>query len=176
MEINKILEINNFDDYTSLEILKNQDLVASYLSKSVIQNNSINRNFVLKKLSWLKNSSKNLADRLKLNIYSHNENFIKKEKIIRSSYKFCSFKHNCNYNYNYSGKKGCYADHYVHHMVHADIDSLIKCINKYYNGEIFNSNKEIIKCINTVSFVIKHMYEELNNLCIQLYHSKMYLY
>ena len=50
-------------------------------------------------------------------------------------------------------------------MVYSDISALIKCLNKYYKDTDI-SNKEIIKCINTISFVIKHMYEELNNLCM----------
>ena len=32
------------------------------------------------------------------------------------------------------------------------------------NKEI--QNKELVRCINTISFVIRHMYEELNNLCL----------
>ena len=27
-------------------------------------------------------------------------------------------------------------------------------------------NKEIVRCINTISYVIRHMYDELNNLCL----------
>ena len=33
-------------------------------------------------------------------------------------------------------------------------------------GNEIIQNKEIVKCINTNSFVIKHMYEELHNLCM----------
>jgi hypothetical protein len=163
-EIEKILNINIFNKYTSLELLKSEDLLASYLSKSIVQNNNRSFQFLIRNLNWLKECSNVLAKRLKLEPMQHNEHFIRKNKIIRSSYKFCTFKNACNYNYT-KGHKGCYADHYVHNMIHADIDALIKCLNKYYKEEII-SNKEVIKCINTISFVIKHMYEELNNLCI----------
>ena len=163
-EIEKILNISGFNKYTSLELLKSQDLLASYLSKSIVQNNNRSFKFLIRNLNWLKECSKELAGRLKLDLVHHNEHFIRKNKIIRSSYKFCTFKNACNYNYS-KGHKGCYADHYVHNMIYADIDALIKCLNKYYKEEII-SNKEVIKCINTISFVIKHMYEELNNLCI----------
>ena len=90
---------------------------------------------------------------------------VKKEKIVRSSYKFCNYKHSCSYNYD-KGKKGCYADHYPHHMVYADCDALLYCIDKYYENDDEISNKELIRCLNTISFVIKHMLEELNNLCL----------
>ena len=44
---------------------------------------------------------------------------------------------------------------------------LIAYINtNYKDSNIINHNKEIIKCINTLCFVIKHMTSELNSLCI----------
>lgn len=163
-EIDKILQNYKFSNMTSLEILKNQDLISSYISKS-IQNNLINKNFFIKNIIYLRDSSKYLSEKIKQNLFNHNLEYLKKDKIIRSSYKFCNFKQNCNYNYE-SGKKGCYADHYPHNMIYADCLSLIECINKYYKEEDEIQNKEIMRCINTISFVIKHMYDELNNLCM----------
>ena len=163
-EIEKILNNKNFSNMTSVEILKNQDLVSSYVSKS-IQNLIINKNFFLKNIIYLRDSSKYLAEKIKQNLFNHNLECLRKDKIIRSSYKFCNFKQNCNYNYE-AGKKGCYADHYPHNMIYADCLSLIECINKYYKTENEIQNKEIMRCINTISFVIKHMYDELNNLCM----------
>ena len=163
-EIQKIIKIKDITSYTSLEILKKQDLLSSYLSKS-IQNTDMNITFLIKILEWLMYTSKSLNKKVKTKLFTHNENFIKPDKVIRSSYKFCNFKHNCSYNYD-NKKKGCYADHYVHHMVYADIESLLKCIKKYYANSEVIQNKEIVKCINTISFVIKHMYEELHNLCM----------
>ena len=163
-EIEKILNNNNFSNMTSLEILKNQDLISSYISKS-IQNILINKKIFLRSIIYLRNSSKYLSEKIKQNLFNHNLECLRKDKIIRSSYKFCNFKQNCNYNYE-SGKKGCYADHYPHNMIYADCLSLIECINKYYKNEEEIQNKEIMRCINTISFVIKHMYDELNNLCM----------
>ena len=51
-------------------------------------------------------------------------------------------------------------------MIYADCNSLLFCINKYYHNEIEIQNKEIVRCINTISYVIRHMYDELNNLCL----------
>ena len=163
-EIETILIIDNFKDYTSLDILKKQDLLSSYLSKS-IQNTNINIIFLKKILVWLMDTSNYLNNKVGLKIYNHNDTLIKQDKVIRSSYKFCNFKHNCSYNYD-NKKKGCYADHYVHNMVYADIFALLNCIDKYHSDKDVIQNKEIVKCINTISFVIRHMYEELHNLCM----------
>tara|TARA_Y100000816_G_C25992643_1_gene518520 strand:- start:142 stop:873 length:732 start_codon:yes stop_codon:yes gene_type:complete len=163
-EINKILEEDNLSELTALELLQKQDLVSSYISKSM-QNNVINKKYFYENVRYLKNTSKILSDKLNVKIYNHNYEFVKKEKIVRSSYKFCNYKHSCSYNYD-KGKKGCYADHYPHHMVYADCDALLYCIDKYYENDDEISNKELIRCLNTISFVIKHMLEELNNLCL----------
>jgi hypothetical protein len=163
-EIQKIIDIKDISSFTTLEILKKQDLLSSYLSKS-IQNTDMNIAFLIQILEWLMNTSEKLNKKLKIKLFTHDENLIKSDKVIRSSYKFCNFKHNCSYNYD-NKKKGCYADHFVHHMVYADIESLLKCIKKYYANSKVIQNKEIVKCINTISFVIKHMYEELHNLCM----------
>ena len=100
-EINKILEIKDVKSSSTLVILKQQDLLSSYLSKS-IQNTDININFLIKILEWIMESSMELNSRIGLKLFSHNENYIKSDKVIRSSYKFCNFKHNCSYNYEYN--------------------------------------------------------------------------
>ena len=163
-EIKSIVLINDFKKYSTLNILKKQDLLSSYLSKS-IQNTNINMDFLIEILNWLMETSKELNNRIGLKLYTHSDTLIKQDKVIRSSYKFCNFKHNCSYNYD-NKKKGCYADHYVHNMVYADVHALIKCISKFYTEADVIQNKEIVKCINTISFVIRHMYEELHNLCM----------
>merc|ERR1712146_188517 len=104
-EINKILLTENYQKFTALEILKKRDLVSSYISKS-IQNNMINKNFFIDCIKFLKDTSEFLAKKISQSIFSHNTEFIKKDKIIISSYKFCNYKHNCTYNYE-KGKKGC---------------------------------------------------------------------
>ena len=165
-EINNIIDDDKITTYNSLEILKKQDLVSSYLSKSM-QNNNINKVFLIKLLNWICITSKELATRINMPIFNHDKSNIQVDRIIRSSYKFCNFKHTCNYNYD-NKKKGCYADHYVHNMVYADLNALLVCIEMYYKDQEIIQNKEFIKCVNTISFVIKHMYEELNNLCLYI--------
>ena len=163
-----IYSIINHNDYTkqkSLEIIKNQDIVINYLCKK-IQNNIINKQLLIEIISYLKKTSLHLQNKINQKMFKHNYSLIKKDKIIRSSYKFCNYKHNCTYNYDKNKKKGCYADHYPHDMIYADCDALIYCLDNFYKNEKDFYNKEIVKCINTISFVIKHMHEELNNLCL----------
>ena len=108
------------------------------------------------------------------------------EGITRCSYKFCSYKHNCNYNYNYNkySKNKCYQDHYVHNMVSLDIKTIIEYINSLYNNndtieddtlktidsssKLILHNKEILKTINTLNYVISHMETELKNKCLYM--------
>ncbi len=49
-----------------------------------------------------------------------------------------------------------------------DIKSLLNYINHKNITEETNitNDREITKCLNTVSYVIRHMYDELKNVCI----------
>lgn len=168
-EINEIMKIK-LNTNTDIINLKNQDMISTYLGKYFIQNNSLNYDFVIKLLKHLYETSSYFTKKLNLRIYKHDIiDFKKNDGIPRCSYKFCSFKDKCTYNYD-DKKGGCYADHYVHNMVMADIDMLMNYLT-YHKMQQQDSNKlvhnqEIIKCMNTISFVIKHMYEELNNICL----------
>jgi hypothetical protein len=165
IKIDEIINNTDFNKYNSIEILKMQDIIISYLNKYVVQNNILDKIFFVKLLSWLENSSNELANKIKLKRISHAFVNTKIPSIPRSSYKFCNFKDSCQYNYD-DKKEGCYADHFVHNMVRADIEALIKYINLNSDATSVTHNKEIIKCINTVSYVIHHMYDELKNVCL----------
>jgi len=119
------------------------------------------------KFEWLANASSYLANKLSLPIELHKESFIDIEKghIPRSSYKFCEFNYECEFNYK-EKSNGCYAQHFVHNVVHADIVSVICYVNKIYESNMLHKLNitEIYKCITTISFVVKHMTEELSNL------------
>ena len=94
----------------------------------------------------------------------------KQEGIIsRCSYKFCSYQDSCTYNYNLKTKSLCYQDHYVHNMVSADLRILLEYIKqKYEKTKLVTHNKEILKTINTLSFVIGHMETELRTKCLYI--------
>jgi hypothetical protein len=97
--------------------------------------------------------------------------------ISRNSYKFCEFGHNCRFNYNKEQK--CYAQHYVYNLVYLDIVDILEYItvtNILNNKTINNTNNkisnyhnqqdmtEIKTSINTITYVINHMSEELSQL------------
>ncbi len=152
-----------YKNKNALQILQRESEIVKLISKYSLQNNKLDTSFILICLKYLFRLSEILRLRLKQPIINLNKN----NKIInRCSYKFCNFKENCSYNY---GKKGnpCYQDHYVHNMVSHDVSSLISFIESNYTeqSQIIH-NKEILKTINTLSFVIGHMEAELKSKCL----------
>jgi hypothetical protein len=154
-----------YKNKNSLEILQKEVEIIKLISKYSLQNNQLEYIFIITCLKYLCKLSEILRIRLKQPIITFNNN-IKNTGIVRCSYKFCNYKEECTYNY---GKKGnsCYQDHYVHNMVNHDVTSLISYIELNYetNTQILH-NKEILKTINTLSFVIGHMEGELRAKCL----------
>ena len=89
----------------------------------------------------------------------------KNVSISRNSYKFCDFGHTCSFSYSLEDKRDCYSQHYVYPLILSDIQNLIDHIlmdDGTYNTSI--QTKEIITSINTITYVINHMYNELVDL------------
>lgn len=168
--IKKVEEFDNskITSVNCLFLLEEQSYFIKILSKYILQNNYIESTFFNKCIDILINTSQELMKRLgQLEIVHKNKNF--NNYIPRCSYKFCSFKEECFYNYNIKTKNVCYQDHYVHNMVLADLIILKEYIEKFFsNNKILIPNKEILKSINTLSFVIDHMYLELKSRCLYL--------
>lgn len=170
--INQLIEKDkegklDFSSKNALELLHEEEVISNYLCKYVLQNNYLNNTFFVSTLKIIQKISSTLRIKINQKKFSHDLKKIKfTNSIPRSSYKFCHFKDSCVYNYD-SKKNGCYADHYVHNMIEADIEALIEYINlNFTDSNVINHNKEIIKCINTLCFVIKHMESELKSICI----------
>ncbi len=168
-EIKNTFETQNitelYKNKSSLEILQKELEIIKLISKYSLQNNKLEYVFIITSLKYLYSLSEMLRNRLKqppINFNKHNKN----ASIIRCSYKFCNFKENCTYNYVKKSNQ-CYQDHYVHNMVSHDVLSLISYIemNNMNNSQILH-NKEILKTINTLSFVICHMESELRAKCL----------
>lgn len=161
-EIDK-LKINN-----SLTILQKELEIIKLLTKYTLQNKNLDYKFFISCLRILFKLSEILRLRLGQKELIHeklNNNAI----LCRCSYKFCSYQDNCSYNYNTKIKNLCYQDHYVHNMVSADLKILIDYINKKYeHNNLILHNKEILKTINTLSFVIGHMELELRTKCLYI--------
>ena len=167
--------------------LENQDFISSYIFKYIIQNNYCEQENILKYLIFLKNISNYLANKIGTKVEINNQRKIEDNSITRCSYKFCHFTYYCQYNYpekQIKSNKGCYSDHYVHNKVAQDLYYLINHIeNNYLETEqvVLRNNQEVIKCINTITFCIKHMYDELWNIYIsskenyENYHKNMFI-
>ena len=171
-EIKNTFETQNINEIyknkLSLEILQKEVEIIKLISKYSLQNNKLEYVFIITSLKYLHSLSEILRNRLKqapINFNKHTKN----NNIVRCSYKFCNFKENCTYNYVKKSHQ-CYQDHYVHNMVSHDVESLIYYIenNNSLNNDnnSITHNKEILKTINTLSFVIGHMEGELRAKCL----------
>ena len=154
----------------SLTILQKELDLIKLLTKYTLQNKNLNYDFYVSCLNILLEFSEILRLRIGQSEIKHENNNNDFDKpIVRCSYKFCSYQDGCNYNYNVKSKNLCYQDHYVHNMVSADLRILLSFIkNKYENNKIILHNKEILKTINTLSFVIGHMETELRTKCLYI--------
>ena len=160
--------IENINKLNSLKILQKELEVIKLLTKYSLQNNQLNYDFFMNALKLLLSLSEILRNRLGQPEVSIEKKIYIDDNISRCSYKFCNYKDSCNYNYNKS-KNLCYQDHYVHNYVSNDLKILIDYIEqKYGANKIVLHNKEILKTINTLSFVINHMESELKARCLYL--------
>ena len=154
--------------YNSLFILQKELDLIKLLTKYSLQNNELNYDFFVNCLKLLLRFSETLRNRINQKEISLEKKIYVDDNISRCSYKFCNYKDSCTYNYNKS-KNLCYQDHYVHNMVSADIRVLLDYIDqKYGQTKIVSHNKEILKTINTLSFVINHMESELKAKCLYI--------
>jgi hypothetical protein len=178
--IDEILEIN-FNELNDIELLEYKTYVSGFLRKNIknhielllrsnvcfeIENLSENNTFEwdknIKYLNWLADTCLYFSKKLRLPIV---KNCINKKKSVipRSSYKFCDYNYECEYNYD-PKNHGCYAQHYVYNNVYSDLKSLLTYFNSDKINNYKNINmKEVKKCIDTISYVISHMREELKN-------------
>ena len=161
------VKIENIKAKNSLLILQHELEIIKILSKYTLQNKVLNYNFFKICLLLLLEFSEILRIRLGQKEIIHYVKMNNTNNIIRCSYKFCTYQANCLYNYNLKSKQLCYQDHYVHNMVSADLKILLNYIkeNTDSNNNIIHT-KEILKTINTLSFVINQMETELRTKCL----------
>jgi hypothetical protein len=155
-----LMPISNLDE---LELLRRQHCVAIYLKRTIKGTNSMKEEEVkdvIEKLHWLYDVSEILLTKRK------QENCSKSSKmdvgaIMRSSYKFCRERNDCQNYYNVEKKKGCKMDHYAYNKVKTDIASLLSYLIFSVTKQPIN-HMEVERSISTISFVITHMYTELS--------------
>jgi len=167
--MNEIILITNYKDHDDLELLEKEALIIIYINRFLLKNklNETNKAFFISLFQWILNVSDYFSVKLNLTKIVHSKRFKEDYLINRCSYKFCNYKDGCEYNYDKNGKK-CNSDHYVHNMVSADCDSLISYLVNN-NLDNVDHHNEMMKCINTLMYVINHMYNELKN---KLFYSK----
>lgn len=165
------------DELIDIEILKSASLVARSLKYRVTKKMSDDQksalNWIIQSAGWLLDSMQIMTTRLS-QIIDVDEDLDKNREVKKSddtigrnSYKFCEFGHNCTFNYSSSqsaSKRDCYSQHYVYPLVKSDIENLIDHIASRITNNESVIIKEIVTSINTITYVINHMYNELNEL------------
>lgn len=172
-EITKLSEnkeqIEEIKSQNSLKILQKELELIKLLTKYTLQNKTINQNFFNKCLEIMLDFSETLRNRLGQKSINLNKKLLENQQITRCSYKFCSYQDTCVYNYGDKSRSQCYQDHYVHNMVSSDLKILLDYMKLTYNDSsamVVLNNKEVLKTINTLSFVIGHMESELRAKCL----------
>ena len=166
---NNTEEIEKLKSLNSLKILQKELEIIKLLTKYSLQNNQLNYTFFMNALKLLFSLSETLRIRINQPELKIETKLYTDDNISMCSYKFCNYKDTCNYNYNKAKTLICYQDHYVHNMVSGDLKVLLDYIEqKYGEIKIVSHNKEILKTINTLSFVINHMENELKTKCMYL--------
>ena len=160
---------NNYNLKNDLELLEDLEIISNHLVKYFLENININLNYLLDKLELLKNITHYLMIKLKQKEII----LINQKPLQRSSYKFCNYKNNCKAKYNKNKNGKCKNDHFSYNKLFFDLSNLSNFLNN--NIDISKFHKEIIKCLNTINFVYKHMRDELKSLTlydknINIYH------
>jgi hypothetical protein len=167
-----VLCVTDYDKHTPLTLIELQLKVINYLLKffKVHRLNSLTDYEPY--LRWIMSSSEHLAQSIKQHIAR-----TKNPGLMRSSYKFCNKKSDCQTHYGFLFQKKtrcCMNDHYVHNKIVSDIDNLIEYLHKNDKNTI---NKVVVetelkKGLETINYVINHMYQELSSFMLYLSKSK----
>lgn len=158
LSIDEIIQM----DYTLLSelcLLKHQSYVILQLKKYITscKNEKIKFNTFMhvEKLKWLLNTTSFLAERRGLTKIKSKKHIVEKS-LKRNSYEFCEKNSMCQYHVINKCKK----KHFVYNFIVCDIEELINHV-EHTN---LSSIDEIYISINTISYVINHMKDELYHL------------
>lgn len=157
-----------------IQIIGKQNIIAGYLLK--IFRTSKSEDIVWSKfrpgLHWILETSKCIVTKIQIA-----SQVFKTDKIYRSSYKFCNKKDECEALYCHITKPDqkshakCTGDHYVHNKLVSDLSCLITVLDERTSADhLIPISNDLRICLDTVNFVINHMYQELNN--FNIYYSK----
>lgn len=168
LDPDNILDIE-YKKLDSVKLINYQLTVINHFKKYVktcmdAENTCNNMSNYMKYLYWLSDVNLYMSCKLGLQNVLHRNYGI--DIIPRSSYKFCEYSHDCEFNYpsklnKKKNTRGCYKQHFVYNYLKTDIDSVIEYLNK--NNDNINYSQLNI-CINTILFVINKMKDELENI------------
>jgi hypothetical protein len=164
--VDNIIEIN-YLVCNPLEIISMQNKIIMYLLNYYKIYKLENINIYIKFLSWISLTSEYLCNLIKQPIKKNKTNLL-----MRSSYKFCNKNCDCQSQYGFLFNKktrNCINDHYVHNKIISDIDNLLNYLKN--NNEI-SLDIELRKGIETINYVINHMYQELSSFMLYLNNNK----
>jgi hypothetical protein len=147
---------DDIEKYDDIELLEKSASITKNVKYFISKKNSKDIKKIIPSLKNLSNIIKEIIDRHSIELDVAIEN--KKKSISRNSYKFCDYGYNCKYNYCKQNK--CYAQHFVYDVVYNDIIDTIKYL---VDNDIYELD-ELKTSINTMTYVISHMHDELNNL------------
>lgn len=144
---------NDMSKNSDIEILNQISLVSKYIKSKLIDDKQDDVLYFKNHMIWIRDCIKVLAERNNQDVSKDITN--KNNKLCRNSYKFCEYGYDCKYAYNL--KQKCFSQHYVYDLIYQDI---IRVLNYIENNDNVNLH-DIKTSINTITFVITHMNEEI---------------
>lgn len=159
--VNNKIKVENYEKIDDIELLEKAVMLAKntkfQINKKFDSNNQKNINMIIDILVILKN----IIFEIKIRNLQFVKIINKSSEISRNSYKFCQYGHMCRFNYTLNKK--CYAHHFVYDLVCQDINDILQYIKMNHEDKKIDQ-QEIKISINTITYVINHMYDELCNL------------
>lgn len=176
IETNKLpdiaeIKMNNRDTLSDIIMLEKTSSYAKkikhVLNKKVEDHGDSFIIWFTESLQLLRDIMFELSNRNSQSIHQDKKQQDKKVIISRNSYKFCEYGYGCKFNY--EKKQKCHAHHFVFNLVYLDIIDILE----YLSMDIFNlvggheliqkhdNMEEIRTSINTITYVLNHMHDEL---------------
>lgn len=141
------------DKQNNLDLINKQILVLESISLGNLEG-------MIEKLEWIVKVCVYFSEKIEESVGTNIHN-----TLHTSSYNFCTWKHKCRFNYR-SMSEGCFSDHFVHHILHDDIVSVINCVRNHLEEEKNDEIEEfdvikVERILKTFKYVLEHMYNEL---------------
>jgi len=153
--INKIIKMK-LDKWTTADIMKKQLFIINFIRRNIIFFINDDKNLhcmpiIHKYVKWIMSSLWYICSRDNLEIIEKKTH--SGTKIHRSSYHFCPNTYECT-------NLQCDKHHFVYDLLYSDVRALY---NYLVENTLKYNIKEIMKSVNTIQYVIKHILIELTS-------------